>query len=180
MTNRGSIFKSRDIALLTKVHLVKAMVFPVVMHGCKSWTIKNTEHCKNWCFWTVVLGKTLKSLLFQRTARDQTSPKGKKSSIFFGRTDAEAEAPMLWPPDAKNWFIGKDPDIGENQSQEEKGDEIVGWHHQLDEREFEQSLGVVMDREVCHAAVHEVTKSWTQLNWTENIMHTMCQALYSR
>ena len=99
MTDLDSILKSRDIALLTKVHLVKAMVFPVVMHGCKSWTIKKAEHRRIdafelWCW------RRLLRVLW--TARDQTSTKEKKSSIFFGRIDAEAEAPMLWPSDAKN------------------------------------------------------------------------------
>ena len=115
MTNLDSILKSKDITMPTEVWLVKAMVFPVVMYGCKSWTIKKLS-TKNWCFWTVVLGKTPRDsqspLDFWKT--QPVHPKGNQSWIFIGRTDAEAETPILWPPDAKNWLIGKDPDAGKN------------------------------------------------------------------
>ena len=91
--------------------------------------------------------------------------------MFIERIGAEAETPILWPPDAKNWLIGKDPDAGQDWRQEEKRkteDEMVGWHHQFEGHEFEQALGVVMDREAWHAAVHGVTKSWKGLSdWTE-------------
>ena len=139
MTNLDSILKSRDITLPTKVHLVKAMVFPVVMYGCGSWTIKKAECWKNWCFWTVVLEKTPESPLDCKEIKP-VHPKGNQSWIFIGRTDAEAETPVLWPPDAKNWLIWKDPDVGKDWRQEEKGmteDEMVGWHHQLNGHEFE-------------------------------------------
>ena len=99
---------------------------------------------KNWCFWTVVLEKTLESPLYCKEIQP-AHPKGNQSWIFTGRTDAEAETPILWPPDAKNWLLGKDPDAGKDWRQEEKGmteDEMVGWHHQLDGHEFEQALGV--------------------------------------
>ena len=138
MTNLDSILKSRDITLPTKVHLFKAMVFPVVMYGCESWTISNWVP-KNWCFWTVVLKKTLESPLDFREIQP-VHPKGNQSWIFTGRTDAEAEAPILWPSDAKNWLIWKDPDAGKDWRQEEKGtteDELVGWHHRLNGHEFE-------------------------------------------
>ena len=126
MTNLDSILKSRDITLPTKVHLVKAMVFPVVMYGCeldceKSWALKN------WCFWTVMLEKTLESPLDCKEIQP-VHPKGGQSWIFFGRTDTEAETPILWPPD-ENWLIWKDPDTGKDWGQEEKGmteDEMVG------------------------------------------------------
>ena len=98
---------------------------------------------KNWCFWTVVLEKTLESPL-DRKEIQQVHPKGNQSWMFIGRTYAEAENPVLWPPDAKNWRIGKDPDGGKDWRREEKGtaeDEMVGWHHQLDGCEFEQPLG---------------------------------------
>ena len=99
---------------------------------------------KNWCFWTVVLEKMLESPLDSKKIQP-AHPKGNQSWIFFGRTDAEAEAPIPWPPDVKKWLIGKDPDAGKDRRQEKKGvteDEMVGWHHQLDEHEFEQALGV--------------------------------------
>ena len=119
MTNLDSIFKSRDITLPTKVHLVKAMVFPVVMYGCEldceeSWALKY------WCFWTVVLEKTLASPLDCKEIRP-VHPKGDQSWVFIGRTDAEAETPILRPPHAKSWLIGKDSDAGRDWGQEEKG-----------------------------------------------------------
>ena len=120
MTNIDGILKSRDITLLTEVCLVKAMVLPVVIYGCESWTIRKTKCQKNWCFWTVVLEKILESPLDCKEIKP-VSPKGNQSGIFIGRTDAEAEIPILWPPDAKNQLIGKDPDAGEDWRQEEKG-----------------------------------------------------------
>ena len=128
-----------DITLPTKVCLVKAMVFPVVMYGCESWTIKKAEHRKNWCFWSVVLEKTLESPSDCKEIQPVHS-KGNQSWIFIGRTDDETETPILWPPDAKNWLTGKDPDAGKDWRQENKGtteDEMVGWHPQLNEYEFE-------------------------------------------
>ena len=98
---------------------------------------------KNWCFWTVVLEKTLESPSDCKEIKP-VNPKVNQSWIVIGRTDAEAEAPILWPPDAKNWLIGKDPDAGKDWGQEEKGtteNEMVGWHR-LDGKEFEQALGV--------------------------------------
>ena len=138
LSHLDSILKSRDITLPTKVRLVKAMVFPVVMHGCESWTIKKAEHLKNWCFWTVVLEKTLESHLDSKEIQP-VHPKGDPSWVFIGRTDIEAETPILLPPDAKSWLIWKDPDAGKDWGWEEKGtteDEMVGWHHRLDGHEF--------------------------------------------
>ena len=94
MTSLDSIFKSRDITLLTKVRLVKAMVFPVVMHGCESWDCEESWAPKNWCFWTVVLEKTLESPLDCKEIQP-VHPKGDQSWVFIGRTDAEAETPIL-------------------------------------------------------------------------------------
>ena len=123
MTNLDSILKTRDITLPTKVRLVKAMVFPVVMYGCESWTIKKA--LKNWCFWTVVLEKTLESPLDCKVTQP-VHPKGNQSWIFIGRTDVEAETPTLWPPDAKSWLTWKVPDTGKDWRREEKGT-TAGW-----------------------------------------------------
>ena len=122
MTNLDSILKSRHITLPTKVHLVKAMVFPVVMYGCESSNIKKAE--KNWCFWTVVLEKTLKSPLDCK----ETQPvyrKGDQSWVFIGRTDVEAETPVLWPPDAKSWLIEKTLMLGKIEGRRRRDDR--GW-----------------------------------------------------
>ena len=110
MTNLDSILKSRDITLLIKAHLVKSMVFPVVMYGCESWTIKKVEHQRIDAFETVVLEKTLESPLDCKEIQP-VHPKGNQSSIFIGRTEAEVEALVLWPLD-ENWLIWKDPDAG--------------------------------------------------------------------
>ena len=141
MTNPDSILKSRDMTLLTKICLVKAMVFPVVMYRTESWTIKKAEWPKNWCFWTAVLEKTLESPLDYKEIQS-VNPKGNKSWIFIGKTDAKAEAPIPWPPDTRSWLIGKDPDAGKDWGQEEKGmteNEMVGWHHWHNGHEFEQT-----------------------------------------
>ena len=132
---------------------------------------------KNWCFWTVVLEKTLESPLDCKEIQP-VHPKGDQSWIFIGRTDAEAETSILWPPDVKNLLIGKNPDAGKDWRWKEKGtteDEMVGWHHWLDGHEFGHPWELVMDREAWCAAVHGVTKSrtwlsnWTELNWSELI-----------
>ena len=145
VTNLDSVLKSRDITLLPKVHLVKVVFFPLVMYRCESYH-KEGWAPKNWCFSTVVLEKTLESPLDSKEIKP-VDPKGNQSWIFTGRTDAEAETPILWPPDAKNWLIGRDPDAGKDWGQEEKGvtdDEMVRWHYQLNGHEFEQTPG---DRE---------------------------------
>ena len=139
MPNQESILKSRDITLPTKVHVVKAMVLPVVTYGCESWTVKKAEHRRIDAFELVVLEKTLESPLDCKEIQP-VNLKGNQSWIFLGRTDAETETPILWPPDAKNWLIGKDPDTGKDWRQEKKGtteDELAGWHHPLDGHEFE-------------------------------------------
>ena len=141
MRNLDSILKRRHITLPTKVYLVKAMVFPVIMYGCESWTIKWTEH---WRTDILVLEKIPGSPLDSKEIKPVIL-NGNQSWIFIGRSDAEAEAPILWPPDTKGWLIGKDPDAGKDWRQEEKGmteDEMVGWHHWLDRHEFEYAPGV--------------------------------------
>ena len=169
MTNLDSILKSRDITFSTKVHLVKAMIFPVVMYGCESWTVKKAECWRidafehqlvvlNWCFWTsilninwlfwidafehqlvvlnhqlVMLEKTLESPLDCKEIQP-VHPKGDQSWVFIGRIYAEAETPILWPPHAKSWLIGKDLDAGRDRGQEEKEtteDEMARWRHWL-------------------------------------------------
>ena len=136
MTNLDSILKSRDITLPTKICLVKAVVFPVVMYGC---AYKESWVPKNWCFWAVVLEKTLESPLDCKEIQP-VHPKGNQSLIFIGRTDVEAETPILWPPDSKNQLIGKDPDAGKDWRWKKKGiteDKMVGWSHWLNGHEFE-------------------------------------------
>ena len=136
MTNLDSIFKSRDITLPTKVPLVKAMVFPVVHVWMQQLDREEGWALKNWCFWTVVLGKTLESPL-DCTEIQPVHSKGDQSWVFFGRNDAKAETPVLWPRHVKSWLIGKDSDAGRDWGQEEKGtteDKMAGWHHQLDGR----------------------------------------------
>ena len=175
MTNLDSIFKSRDIPLPTKVHLVKAMVFLVVMYGCESWTVKKAP--KNWCFWTVVWEKTLESPLDCKESQP-VHPKGDQSWVFIGKTDVEAETPILWPPGAKSWLIWKDPDARKDWRQEEKGtteDEMVGWHHQLYGCEFGWTPGVGDGQgglAFCGSWGSEESDMTEWLNWTEpKIIH---------
>jgi len=122
MTNLDSILKSRDITLPTKICLVKAMVFPIVMYGCEL-DYKESWALKNWCFWNVVLEKTLESPLDCKEIQP-VHPKGNQSWILIGRTNVEAETPVLWPSDAKNWLIWKDPDAGKDWRREEKGTQV--------------------------------------------------------
>ena len=170
MTNSDSILKSRDITLPTKVHIVKAMVFSVVMYRCESWIIKKVERqridaFKLWCW--------RRFLRVPWTARRSNQPIHNRDQPwdFFGRTGAKVFTPVLWPPHAKGWLIGKDSDAGKDWGQEEKGmteDEMAGWHHWLDGGEFEWNPGVGDGLEAWHAAIHGVRKSGTQLSdWTE-------------
>ena len=159
--------------MLTKVYIVRAMIFPVVMYGCESWTIKKAEHQRTDAF--VVLRKTLESPLDYKEIKP-VNPKGNQSWIFIGRTDAEA--PTLWPPDAKIWRIWKDPDYGKDWRQEEKGmteDEVVGWHHPINRHEFEQSPGVGDGQgslACCSPWGHKGSDTTEQLNWTEVLFKT--------
>ena len=127
---------------------------------------------KNWCFWTVVLEKTLESLLDCKEIQPLHS-KGNQSWVFIGKTDAKAETPVLWPPHAKSWLIGKNSDSGRDQGQEEKGmteDEMAGWHHRLDGHEFEWTLGVGDGQEdlaCCDSWGCKESDMSEWLNWTE-------------
>ena len=135
MTNLDSILKSRDITFLAK----SSQSYGFSSGHVWMWELDCEESWvpKNWCFWTVMLEKTLESLLDCKEIKP-VSPKGNHCWLFIGRTDAEAETPTLWPPDAKNWFIGKDPDAGKDWKWEEETteDEMVGWDHWLDRQEF--------------------------------------------
>ena len=130
VTNLDSILKSRDITMPTKFHLIKAMIFPVVMYGCESWIIKKTENQRTdafelWCW--------RRGLWVAWTARRSNQFILKEISPEYS---LEAETRILWPPDAKNWFIWKYPDAGKDWKQETE-DEMVGWHHPLNGHEFE-------------------------------------------
>ena len=142
---------------MTKVYKIRAMVFPVVMYDCESWTIKKAKHQRIDC-----REDSWESLLLQG---DQTSQSWRKSTLFFGRLNAEAEDPILWPPDVKSQLIRKESDIGEDWGRKRRGwqDEIVGWHQQLNEHEFEQAPG---DGEgpgslaCCSPQIHSVRHDW--------------------
>ena len=135
---------------------------------CKeSWALKN------WYFWTMVLEKTLESPLDWKEIQPVHS-EGDQSWVFIGRTDAEAETPILWPPDGKSWLVGRDPDAGRDWGQEEKGmteDEMAEWHYRLDGCEFEWTPGVGDGQgglACCDSYGHKVSDTTEQLNWTES------------
>ena len=171
MTNQDSILKSRDITLPTKVRLVKAMVFPVVMCGCESWTIKKAECWRTDAFELWCWEKTLESPLDNKEIQPVHS-KGNQSWIFIGRTDAEAETPILQPPNAKELTHLKRPWCWERLKAGGEGDnrEWDGWMASLTQTDMSLSKlqELVMDREAWRVAVHGVIKSQTQLSdWTE-------------
>ena len=137
----------------------------------ESWTVKKLS-AKNWCFWTVVLEKTLESPLDCREIQS-VHPKGYQSWVFIGRTDAKAETPVLWPPHVKSWLIGKDSDAGRDWGQEEKGmteDEMAGWHHWLDGCESEWTPGVGDGQgglACCDSWGPKESDTTERLNWSE-------------
>ena len=170
MTNQTAYWKAETLTLATK--------FCLISYGFSSshvwmWELDYKESWvpKNWCFLTVVLEKTLESPLDSKEIQP-VNPKGNQSWIFTGRTDTEAEALILWPHDAKNWLIWKDPDAGKNWRREEKGtteDEMVGWHHRCDGHEFDQASGVGARQgslACCSPWGHKDGHNWaTELNW---------------
>ena len=169
LTNLDRILKSRGITLPTNVY---CQSYGFSSRHVWMWELDRKERWvpKNWCFWTVVLEKTLESPLDCKEIQ-QVHPKGDQSWLFIGRTDAEAETPILWPPDTKNSLTEKDPVAGKDWRQEKKGlteDEMVGCHHWFDGHEFEQAtgLGDGQGSLVCCSAWGP--KSWTRLSdWTE-------------
>ena len=176
MTNLNRVLKNRDIPLPTKVHLVKAMVFPVVMYGCESWTIQKAERWRIdafelWCW------RQLLKVPWTARISNQSILKEIKSWIFTGRTEAEPEAPILWPPNVKNWLIRKDPNVGKDWRQEEKRmteDKMVGWPPLLNRHEFEQAPGVDDGQgslACCSPWGHKESDKTEQLNWTECISY---------
>ena len=138
MTNLDSMLKNRDY-FANKGLSSQGYCFSSSHVWMWELDYKENWVLKNWCFWTVVLEKTLESPLDWKEIQPVHS-EGNQSWVFFGRTDAKAATPVLWPPHAKSWLIGKDSDAGRDWGQEEKGtteDEMAGWHHQLDGHEFE-------------------------------------------
>ena len=164
-------FKIKSCFKIMNSFKTKAMVFPVVMYGCEldceeSWVPKN------WCFWTVVLEKTLESPLDCKEMQP-VHPKGDQSWMFIGRTDTEAETPVLWPWHVKSWLIGKHPGAGRDWGQEEKGmteDEMAGWHHWLDGCESEWTLGAGDGQgglACCNSWGRKELDTTERLNWTD-------------
>ena len=170
LTNLDSVLKNTDITLLITVCIVKAIVFPVVMYRFEL-DHKEGWALRNWCFQTVVLEKTLLRAPWDTKEIKSVNPKENEPWIFIGRTDTEAKAPILWPPDGNNWLIGKDPDAGKEWGLQEKGEtgmEIVGWHHHSMDMSLRKFGDIVKGRNAWHANLHGVAKSQTWLSKNNN------------
>ena len=173
MTNLDSILKSRGITLSTKVCMVKAMVFPVVMYGCESWTIKKAEHWRIdafevWC-WRRLLRVPWTARRANQSILKEINPEYSLEELML---KFQSFGHLMWRADS----LEKKPFAGEDWRQEEKGateDEMVGWHHQLNEQEFEQTPGDSEEQGSWCAAVHGVTKSQTQLSDWTTTMYTV-------
>ena len=166
--------KSKDITLQTKNPIVEAMVFPIVMYRCESWTIKKAEHQRIDAFELWFWRRLLESPLECKEIKP-VNLKGNQPWILFGRTDAESEAPVLWPLDAKSWLIGKDPEAGKVWKQKDKRvteDETVGLHHQFNGHELGQTPGDGEKQRslTCYSAwgCKEFDTTW-QLNSSNNL-----------
>ena len=146
------------------------------MYGCEELDCEESWVPKNWCFWTVVLEKTLESSLGCKEIQPIHS-KGDQSWVFIGRTDAKAETPILWPPHLKSWLIRKDPDAGRDWGQEEKGtteDVMAVWHHRLDGQDFGWTPGVGDGQGglvCCNSWGRKESHTTERLNWTETSWH---------
>ena len=172
MTNLDSILKSRDITLPTKVHLINAMVFPVVMYGYESWPVKKAEHQRIDAFelwgWRRLLRVPWSARRSNQSILKEISPGCLLEGLML-----RLKLPILWPPHEKSWLIGKDSHAGRDRGQEEKGtteDEIAGWHHQLDGHEFEWTPGVGDGQgglACCDSWGRKESRlnDWTELNW---------------
>ena len=170
MTNLDNILKNRDITLPAKVCLVKAVVLPGVMYGCESWTVKKAERRRIDAFFNCGVGKDSWESLELKEIQPVHSEDHPWD--FFGRNDANAEAPVLWSPHAKSWLIGKDSDAGREWGQEENGtteDEMAGWHHGLDGRESGWNPGDGDGQgglACCNSWVRKELDTTERLNWT--------------